>query len=840
MEKVFLSHSSVDKSFVKYIADRFGKDHCVYDEMCFELGMKNLEEIFKGIDSTSIFVIFISDASLNSNWVMKELSLAEEKLHHDEAKLAQIFPIIIDENINHKDPRIPDFLKKGFDSYNLRVIGRKEIAYRKIRAQHINRMLKRDLAFSNRYDVFYGRDSEIQQFKRAFDSGFPIKCIVVAGIDGIGRKSYIIEALRDAQIIERYYEPVTITMDKLDGIDDLIIKLYEVGFGIYSIETITQLASMESKIDALSTAIKEVQEYHEHIIIYDNGCIVRNREIRYWFANALKQLRPEVTVSIASSFNLSYSFVKNNKEVFHLSLPSMSFPEWNGLLRIYSKSIGIEFNSEDREYFRDIITGYPPQVLYCADLAREYDSIEYVKKNSNKIVEYVSESVIRILENVLPDELMDVGYGFLSFLATYGSVPAELAENVFEINPQYEQVYMILRASTICRRVGSGGEYITVNSLVGDYIQRNKIDLPQDISELLRMKMAQFNENINDPNFVEAEDFESVRYYLKENIKAGQTIPSKYMYSTLYLKAIYELYNSQKYPQVVGMIKNLKEVGAFSRYDLPIQDSIQNYYCRALARQRDEEFYTEVEYFKRPIASSDYDLNYINYNFLRGFMFRNIGAYDKALERYKKVIAKNEKHRRTMREIVVVYKGMEDYESAYSYAQYNYTHEPENPYQIQPYFEALIRRSRRTKEEEEHLRNMLQTINMLNMRRPFDIYYELMAQYSMYIENDENQTRSFLLKGEELFMDSSFMARTAFDCYEHYGDIDNMEKSLAVLERESHNIKSLVPAFRVRRIILDAYQNRPERLVIDAIEELQGITDEAKGRLIKRLKHIKK
>ena len=42
MEKVFLSHSSADKTFVEAIAEKFGKDVCVYDKMCFETWTKYL------------------------------------------------------------------------------------------------------------------------------------------------------------------------------------------------------------------------------------------------------------------------------------------------------------------------------------------------------------------------------------------------------------------------------------------------------------------------------------------------------------------------------------------------------------------------------------------------------------------------------------------------------------------------------------------------------------------------------------------------------------------------------------------------------------------------------
>lgn len=96
MNKIFLSHSSNDKEYVSYIANQFGKDQCVYDELCFEAGMKNLDEIFKEMNKTSIFVFFISETSLESKWVKKELSIADERLNHDPQKLSQIFPIIID------------------------------------------------------------------------------------------------------------------------------------------------------------------------------------------------------------------------------------------------------------------------------------------------------------------------------------------------------------------------------------------------------------------------------------------------------------------------------------------------------------------------------------------------------------------------------------------------------------------------------------------------------------------------------------------------------------------------------------------------------------------------
>lgn len=78
MNKVFLSHSSSDKEYVEYIADKFGKDIAIYDNYSFEYGLKTFDEILKSLDVTDLFVIFISNAALESEWVKKELAISHD------------------------------------------------------------------------------------------------------------------------------------------------------------------------------------------------------------------------------------------------------------------------------------------------------------------------------------------------------------------------------------------------------------------------------------------------------------------------------------------------------------------------------------------------------------------------------------------------------------------------------------------------------------------------------------------------------------------------------------------------------------------------------------------
>ncbi len=112
MANVFLSHSSKDKErYVRIVAEKLEKEfdeHSIhYDEHTFEAGMKPLEEIEKGLGKTDLFVIFLSRASLNSEWVQKEIFVARES---DIVK--RIYPIVIEENLDWNDKEIPEWLKE--------------------------------------------------------------------------------------------------------------------------------------------------------------------------------------------------------------------------------------------------------------------------------------------------------------------------------------------------------------------------------------------------------------------------------------------------------------------------------------------------------------------------------------------------------------------------------------------------------------------------------------------------------------------------------------------------------------------------------------------------------
>jgi TIR domain len=70
--RAFLSHSSRDKELVEAVAKDLGRQFCIFDKFCFETGDEFIEAIKKGLDESTVFVLFASSNSVKSFWVQLE------------------------------------------------------------------------------------------------------------------------------------------------------------------------------------------------------------------------------------------------------------------------------------------------------------------------------------------------------------------------------------------------------------------------------------------------------------------------------------------------------------------------------------------------------------------------------------------------------------------------------------------------------------------------------------------------------------------------------------------------------------------------------------------------
>lgn len=105
MSKIFLSHTSTDKPFVrKLAADLRNYGHTVWiDEAEINIGDSLIGKIREGLDSVDFVAAVLSKASIESEWVNKELDIASNR--EIKEKRVIVLPLVI-ENV-----KLPGFLE---------------------------------------------------------------------------------------------------------------------------------------------------------------------------------------------------------------------------------------------------------------------------------------------------------------------------------------------------------------------------------------------------------------------------------------------------------------------------------------------------------------------------------------------------------------------------------------------------------------------------------------------------------------------------------------------------------------------------------------------------------
>lgn len=105
MSKIFLSHTSTDKPFVrKLAADLRNNGHTVWiDEAEINIGDSLIGKIREGLESVDYVAVVLSKASIQSEWVKKEVEIASNK--EIKERRVVVLPLII-ENV-----AMPGFLE---------------------------------------------------------------------------------------------------------------------------------------------------------------------------------------------------------------------------------------------------------------------------------------------------------------------------------------------------------------------------------------------------------------------------------------------------------------------------------------------------------------------------------------------------------------------------------------------------------------------------------------------------------------------------------------------------------------------------------------------------------
>jgi len=825
MAKAFLSYSSKQSRYVHQVADELGRSNCLIDKIAIEQGMVTIDEIIKMLAATDVYVIFISNDALNSDWVKKELTYAKDKF--DAKQITRIYPIIIDKNVTHKDDRIPIWMK---ESLNIQPVFRPAKAINLIKSRVKEVIWQKNPLMKLREETVVGRNDLIQKIEDRLDDyqkKTPV-CVIAGGFPKVGRKTVLKQALLKSNIIlNKSYEPITISLSPRESIEDFIIRLYDVcPYDDLDFSTIPDL-SYEDKIILARKLVNSLQSTNEIVFVEDNGGVVHyDRSLALWFKEIVrsdlsdKLVKPQITFCIASSFRIQPHLIIKDAELFSVEVPELSKKERGNLFKRLLDLYGLQLNIDEVDMILPVLNGFPEQVFYAVDLIRS-EGFNYAKRNTNLVASYQKDKFAKILNQITSDEYTK---NLLSLLTDFDFISYDFIYDLINFNEQinYQNVINLLIGQSVIEHLGINKEYIRLNDGVRDFLQRAGYRVPDKFRERLKTHLRK---SLADDQ-IAREDVSDFLYSLKAALQLNPKLANKYLLPSHYLKTMIYLYERErKYPDVVELADRILEKE--NKLDRAIVREIRQWLCHALARLKHERFKTEVQYFRENVL----------YDYLFGFYYRMTGKPQSALDRLYSALEQNSRFQRARRELVKVLLALEQYEEAYEHAKINYELEKGNPYHIQAFFECLMYRNEPDKTE--ILKFLIEELKNLGTKKSTEMAQLAEADYLAIIDNNSENALKKVQIAQDEFGSTPYSTMKKFNIYEKKRDIINMERTIDSYEKGIANddIGDLNRLY-IMKAKLSAHKGEKATAVAIIDNRLQFYPDNLKLKLKRQLQNI--
>lgn len=721
MNKAFLSHSSAQKDFVRKVYKLLGASRCVFDECCFDNGKKIIDEILRGLQNTDLFILFVSNESLDSDWVQQEIVLAD--MFMQKHGLKQILPILIDPKIKPGlDDRIPNWMKK----YLMKPIQTPEMAKLKILSALRHLDMETNSIYKAKRNIFVGRYKEKEELEGILNLYVEphYNAICVSGLEGIGRRTFLRKFFEEKHILNTSNEPILLSLNNRSSIDNLILSLLKYKKDVISSDDLEELdsKSITEKTTVLQNLFKSLANENEYIFIIDDGCVVRpTMEVSNWFVKAIDI--PEnhdcFYISVISRFRPSHRFLSNHDDFISISIDALSVPEVRNLFFGYGKALGISSSSKYNEIL-STLNGIPSQVYYAVEYIRRF-GIDVTLRNKGIILDYGDKPVMSIIADI--KERGEESFSLLVLLSKLQTTSYDMIYNLVGNTDFVNQELEFFYVSGVFSLFGENKEYIEVHYSIADYIRRSRVDIKPEYRQKLNDSVEEFVDR--QASNVLFTDLSQMYHDIRGAIMAGKEISSKYYLPSFTLNAIAELYNNSQYNSVINLVD--KMLLKSNQYDENTIREYRYWLCMSLARNKDRRFEKEVQYF---YESADY-------YFLKGFYWRLKKDLRKAEEFLGEALKLNSNHQRTKREIVNVYIMNENYQEGLTLAKENFMRKKTNPFHIQAYFICLLHNNEQNVESvQEELYMLLDLIQKSLDKKAKSMYTTMLGEYIYYVQNN--------------------------------------------------------------------------------------------------------
>lgn len=777
MKRIFISHSSSDKkSFVDPLVEclkksKISEQQIIYDQLTFEPGKLIENEIKEWLgDNTDLFVLLISDESLNSDWVQKEIMQSEYL--EEESVISKIFPIIIDKKISYDDSRIPDWLS---EKYNIKAILAPWAAASKIVNKRIEVIYELYPDIQKKHELFVGRNNEIKAIEERFadfEKEQPIS-VIFSGLLESGRRSCAKFGFSKMSIIKRTHQFLTIRLDQHQSIEDFIFAIVDLGVvnEVNMIQNISILKYKE-KVEICYQLITEIINSKQILQIIDNGTLITyDSNLAKWFTDLnIKLFENNYRTSsmiIISRFkpNMSKYINKDFFElIFNIPIPLLDKSEINSLFLAATEINKIDNVSRaELAQISHYFNGYPGEILHTVDFISK-EGANQLLKNPDMISSFSEKNIKQIVEDLLSDkdekevEVKDM----LAVLAMYDFISYSL---LIEIIPfDFAELLKKFISGGILENFGTTTEYLTMNTAVKNFILRQQWEVSPEINKRINNHVKNFMENYSYNAPYTLQDLSDKNFSFKFSLKNNIDLEKENIIPSYYLKAMKDLYDGRNKDSDV--IKLADRALTSSVYiDPHIINEIRFFLCSALARQKNERFKEEVSKLSGSV-----------YYFLYGFYYRLLGEYRKAVFNLEKAQSERRSYAQAQRELVQCYIRLEEYDKAYKLAKQNYENTESNEFHIQSYFKVTSFAKIPLKQKKEELSRLLIDIKKIDTDRAKNMGYIMEAEYELYFNEDTDKAEKIIMEATAEFPSSMYIKLFEIELFFKQKNLKKLEK----------------------------------------------------------------
>ncbi|KAA6322897.1 hypothetical protein EZS27_027609 [termite gut metagenome] len=655
------------------------------------------------------------------------------------------------------------------DDYNLRYVSKPTKVVDLIKQKQ--RLISWDL-FPNKKELdqlFIGRTEQLKQFQTRIydiDTQYP-NCIIVSGLNAIGRRKFLKHSLINSNTIRAEYVSPIITLDYRCSIEAFIVRIYGLGYSQMDSSEVTNLLkkTIDEKVSIATALLKEIEDSDNILFIEDNNAIVaRDGNIPDWFIQIVENISdsPNTILCLISLSRVRALFPIRNKFLFCLEIPELEKAERIGLFTSLLKIGRQDLNRKDLVLISDQFKGFPEQIFYTVELLRS-EGVQSILSNLHLIIEYNTEKVSRLIKQY---ERNVLGMQLLKILSEYEFISLEMLEKILgEDFEDSKPIISQLSYESIIEYIGSVKENLRLNDAIRDYIQRSSYKMDDKYKNNLKKHVK---ENIQ--NYAEDLDRDISDYVIsvKEALKQGLDVPSEFLIPSHFVNAMRELYNYERRLDEVVLLAN-RVLKNPEYLDEKIVREIRYWLCLSLARKRDERFLAEIQ-----------KISGVDHNFLLGFYYRLTGRFDDALIRLNRVLGEVPNYYRAKRELIQVYLNKEEFDLAFDLAEETYSLDKYNPYNIQSYFRCLLKLE--GKSAKSTLEKLLDDLkNNINPKAD-EMYRTSLTQFYAQIENDEEKALNTVNETILLYPKKIYPYLTKLEILNHSNNLGEINKVLLLIE----------------------------------------------------------